>query len=101
MFLALVEDRMARSAGELRNIFGADTTTERRFASELAALISEQLELAGVAPPLPAEELAATAMAIDEGLVHRRRTDPDAIAPDLLMRTLSLFVTDSSAGHTR
>jgi AcrR family transcriptional regulator len=70
---------------------------QQAVRSAIAGLIERQCAALGFAPPIPAEQLAAVMLAVDDGLKLQEDLDPAAIPEDLRVRMLVLLFNGMTA----
>jgi AcrR family transcriptional regulator len=81
---------------------GALTAQRRQQVDALIGVISAAMERLGVAPGVPAPEVATVVLAMFQGLVRQRRIDPDRVSGDLFrqgLRWLFNGLGSASPGH--
>lgn len=76
---------------------GAFVDRRRELHAAVTDAVTAHLDRAGVAPPLPAAELATLLMALSNGLALERQIDPAGVPDDLFGRVLALVVGDPGA----
>ncbi len=64
----------------------------------IARLIDEQASRAGVALPLPSEQLATVILALSNGLAIERYPNPAAVPDDLLGKVLQVLLAGTAGG---
>lgn len=67
----------------------------------IAGLIERQCTTYGISLPMPAEELAAVMLAVDDGLRLQESLDPAALPPDLRARMLVVLFQGLAAASRR
>jgi AcrR family transcriptional regulator len=65
---------------------------KRRFRTALAELLEERLAERGVPPPISAEELGLTVMALANGLAFEEVSDPGCVPDELLGDLLAIWL---------
>ena len=70
---------------------------QQAVRSAIARLVERQCSALGFAPPIPADQLAAVMLAVDDGLKLQEDLDPAAIPEDLRVRMLVLLFNGMAA----
>ncbi|MGH9000979.1 MAG: TetR/AcrR family transcriptional regulator [Acidimicrobiia bacterium] len=74
---------------------------QQAVRSALARLIERHCDSLGVSVPIPADQLAAVMLAVDDGLRLQENLDPKAVPPDLRARMLRVLFGGLAAGATQ